>query len=131
MHFDRYEIGYAPVPLDDKEIDLLTTAFENLHMMLLAIYEQGLDPEFDKGKNLVRWYEPKDKLYYTHPFEIEIPKGIITHPPVTVPENDWMREVRSMKNADYSVELDWSYVGVIYGDEDGRETFPHMLLAVG
>lgn len=130
LHFDRYEIGYAPVPLDEKEVDLLTTAFENLHMMLRAIYEQGLDPEFDKGKNLVRWYEPKDKLYYTHPFEIEIPKDIITHPLVTVQENEWMREVRSMKSADYSVELDWSYIGVIYDDEDGRGTFPHMLLAV-
>ena len=35
--------------LDEKEVDLLTTAFENLHMMLRAIYEQGIDPEFDKG----------------------------------------------------------------------------------
>lgn len=130
LHFDRYEIGYAPVPLDEKEVDLLTTAFENLHMMLRAIYEQGLDPEFNKGKNLVRWYEPKDKLFYTHPFEFEILKGIITHPRVTVRENDWMREVRAMKSADYSVELDWSYVDVIFNDENGRGTFPRMLLAV-
>ena len=130
LHFDRYEIGYAPVPLDEKEVDLLTTAFENLHMMLRAIYEQGLDPEFDKGKNLVRWYEPKDKLYYTHPFEIDISKDIISHTVVTVQENDWMREVRSMKCADYSVELDWSYVGVIYDDNNGRGTIPRMLLAV-
>ena len=130
LHFDRYEIGYVPIPLDEKEVDLLTTAFENLLMMLRAIYEQGLDPEFDKGKNLVRWYEPKDKLYYTHPFEIEIPKDIITHPQVTVRENDWMREVRSMTNADYSVELDWSYIDVVFDDEEGRGTFPRMLLAV-
>jgi hypothetical protein len=130
LHFERFEIGYAPVPLDEKEVDLLTTAFENLHMMLRAVYEQGLDPEFDKGKNLVRWYEPKDKLYYTHPLEVDISKDIISHPVVTVHENDWMREVRAMKNADYSVELDWSYVDVIYDDENGRGTFPRMLLAV-
>lgn len=130
LHFDRYEIGYVPTPLEEKDIDFLTTAFENLHMMLRAVYEQGLDPEFDKDKNLVRWYEPKDKLYYTHPFEIEIPKDIITHPVVTVQENDWMRQVRSMTNADYSVELDWSYLDIIYDDNDGRETFPRLLLAV-
>ena len=130
LHFEKYEIGYSPVPLDEKEIDLLTTAFENLYMMLRAVYEQGLDPEFDKGKNLVRWYEPKNKLYYTHPLEIDISKDIISHPVVTVHENDWMCEVRAMKNADYSVELDWSYVDVIYDDENGRGTFPHMLLAV-
>lgn len=130
LHFDRYEIGYVPTPLEEKDIDFLTTAFENLHMMLRAIYEQGLDPEFDKDKNLVRWYEPKDKLYYTHPFEIEISKDVITHPMVTVKENDWMRQVRSMKSADYSVELDWSYLDIVYDDVDGRETFPRLLLAV-
>ncbi len=130
LHFDRYEIGYVPVSLQEKDIDLLTVALENLHMMLRAVYEQGLDPEFDKGKNLVRWYEPKDKLYYTHPFEIDISTGIINRPLVTVHENDWTREVRAMPSADYSVELDWSYVGLIYEDEDGRETFPHLLLAV-
>lgn len=130
LHFDRYEIGYTPVPLDEKEVDLLTSAFENLHMMLRAIYEQGLDPEFDKGKNLVRWYEPKDKLYYTHPLDVDISRNIISHPVVTVHENEWMREVRAMKNADYTVELDWSYVDVIYDDENGRGTFPRMLLAV-
>ena len=130
LQFDRYEIGYVPIPLEEKEVDFLTTAFENLHMMLRAIYEQGLDPEFDKDKNLVRWYEPKDKLYYTHPFEIEITDDIITHPMVTVQENDWIRQVRSMRNVDYSVELDWSYLNMIYPDFDGRETFPRLLLAV-
>ena len=129
LHFDRYEIGYTPVSLDEKEIDFLTTAFENLVMMLRAIYEQGLDPEFDKGKNLVRWYEPKDKMYYTHPLEVNIPKGIITHPLVTVYENDLLKRVRTMRCSGYTVELDWSYVGVVY-DDNGRDTIPRMLLAV-
>lgn len=130
LHFDRYEIGYVPTPLNEKEVELLSTAFENLHMMLRAIHEQNLNPEFDKGKSLVRWYEPKTKLYYTHPMEIDIPIDIIPRPTVTVQENDWMLEVRSMPKADYSIELDWSYVDVIYDDEDGRETIPRLLLAV-
>lgn len=130
LHFDRYEIGYTPIPLEEKEVELLTIAFENLYMMLCAIYEQGLDPEFDKGKKLERWYEPKTKLFYTHPFEIDISKGIITHPQVTVRENDWSRKVRSMKSAGYTIELDWSYLDIIYDDDDGRGTFPRMLLAV-
>lgn len=130
LNFERYEIGYAPVPLEENEVELLATAFENLHMMIRAIYERGLDPEFSKGKTLVRWYEPKDDLYYTHPCEINIPTGIISHLVVTVRENDRMLQVRSMKPADYSVEIDWSYVGILYDDELGRATFPRMLLAV-
>ncbi len=130
LHFDRYEIGYVPTPLEEKDIDFLTTAFENLHMMLRAIYEQGLDPEFDKGKNLVRWYEPKDKLYYTHPFAIEFSADITNAPIVTVHENEWMGKVRDMPSTKYSVELDWSYLDVIFVDDDGRESFPQLLLAV-
>ena len=52
FHFDRYEIGYVPVPLNENEVELLTVALENLHMMLFAIYEEKLDHEFDKGKLL-------------------------------------------------------------------------------
>lgn len=51
FHFDRYEIGYVPVPLNENEVELLTVALENLHMMLCAIYEKKLNPEFDKGEN--------------------------------------------------------------------------------
>ena len=75
------------------------------------------------------WYEPKDELFYTYPLKVEIPNSMISHPQVMVHQNNWMCEVRSMKNADYSVELDWSYINVIYDDEEGRGTFPRMLLA--
>lgn len=130
LSFERYEIGFAPVPLTESDVELLITAFENLYMMLRAVYERGLDPEFDKGKTLLRWYEPKDDLFYTYPVEVDFPKEIGPRPVVIVQENDWMREVRTMKSAEYSVEIDWSYAGVLYEDELGRETFPKMLLAV-
>lgn len=130
LHFERYEIGYVPVPLDEKDVDLFAEALENLHMMLRGIYERRLDPEFDKGNTLVRWYVPEDDLYYTHPLKFDIPKEIISRPVVTVHENDMTQKVRAMPSADYSVEIDWSYVGVVYIDDDGRETFPRLLLAV-
>ena len=130
LHFDRYEVGYVPVPLDENEAELLTVAFENLHMMLRAIYEQKLDPEFERGKTLVRWYEPKDKLYYTHPFEFDMPAGAILLPVVTVHENDLIKTIRSMPKAGYTAELDWSYAEVIYIDDDGRKIFPKLLLSV-
>lgn len=70
LHFERYRIGYAPVPLDESEVDFLTEAFGNLLMMVRAVCEDRLDPCFDENKVLLRWYEPEDDLYYTHPFEI-------------------------------------------------------------
>ena len=42
LHFDRCEIGYLPIPPDEKEVDLLTVVFENLHMMLLVICDEDL-----------------------------------------------------------------------------------------
>ena len=130
LHFDRYEIGYAPVPLDDDEVELLTDALENLHMMLREIYENGLDPEFDKGKTLVRWYEPKDDMYHTHPFDFDLPIGAMLLPIATVHENDLMRSIRSMPKDDYTAELDLSYVKMIYTDEDGCRIIPRLLFSV-
>ena len=130
LHFDHYEIGYVPVPLDEDEVDLLTAALEHLHMMLRSIYEDKLDPEFDKGKTLVRWYEPKDKLYHTNPFEFEMPTGAFLVPVSTVNENDLMRTIRSMPKADYTAELDWSYAEIVYTDNEGRKTFPKLLFSV-
>lgn len=130
LHFDRYRIGYMPTPLEEDDIDLMTTALGNLHMMVRAIYEQNLNPEFDKDKTLVRWYEPKDKLYYTHPFDFNIPASVISRPTITVRENDWMRKVRAMKNADFSVELDWSYLDIVHYDPNGHKIFPRLILGV-
>lgn len=130
LHFEKYEIGYLPAPPDEDEITLLITAFENLFMMVKAIYEDRLDPEFNKGYILLRWYEPKDKLYYTHPFRIDIPNDIIPRTIVTVHENDLIKEIRLMQSSGYSVEMDWSYLDMIFITEDKREAFPLLLLAV-
>lgn len=130
LHFDRYEIGYVPEPLDENEVELLAVALENLHMMLHAIYEEKLNPEFDKGKTLVRWYEPKDNMYYTHPHEFDMPTGAIWLPVITVHENDLMRTIRSMPKEDYTAELDWSYSEIVYLDNEGRQTFPKLLFSV-
>ena len=130
LHFDRYEIGYVPVPLDENEVELLDDAFENLHMMLRAIYEDKLDPEFDKGKTLVRQYDPKDKKYYTHPYELDMPIGAILLNVATVHENALMRTIRSMPKANYSAELDWSYADIVFADENDRKTFPKLLCSV-
>ncbi len=130
LHFDRYAVGYAPVPIDARETDWLTDQFGNLHMMLRAVYEQGLNPEFDAGKALVRWYEPKDKLYYTHPLAIPLNESAILRPVATLRENDWVRQVRWMSVSACSVEMDWWYLDCIYADDDGRETYPRLLVAV-
>ena len=56
---------------EEKEVDMMICAFENLFMMLKAIYEGGLEPEFENGNTLIRWYSEEDKLYYTHPFDVD------------------------------------------------------------
>ena len=124
LHFNKYEIGYEATSLEEKDIDLLITAFENLNMMLRAIYEQGLDPEFDKGHTLMRWYEPKDELYYTHPFKIDIPRTVIKRPIVTMQDNEFMRVFKKAPFANFSVELDWSYIPFPTKEGNTRPYFP-------
>ncbi len=130
LHFDKYETGYAPVPLNEKEVDILTDALGNLFMMLRAIFEQNLDPKFDEGNTLVRWFEPQTNLYYTNPFKIDLPTDIAQHPLVTVQETPRLVDVKNMKTKDYTVELDWTYIDVVFTDENNRDTFPLLLLGV-
>ncbi len=130
LHFDKYETGYAPVPLNEKEVDILIDTFGNLFMMLRAIFEQNLDPKFDEGNTLVRWFEPKTNLYYTSPFKIDLPTDIAQHPLVTVQETPRLVDVKNMKTKDYTVELDWTYIDVVFTDENNRDTFPLLLLGV-
>lgn len=130
LHFERYETGYYPSLLTDKEVIFLTEMLENLFMMLRAIYERKLDPHFEDGHTLVRWYEPKDELYYTHDFKMDISENILDTPLITVEENAKLKEFRHMPASNFSVQVDWSYVGVVYPDDDGRETIPRMLLGV-
>ena len=130
LHFDKYETGYAPVTLNEKEVDILIDAFGNLFMMLRAVFDQGLDPEFDKGKTLLRWYEPKTNLYYTNPFKIDIPTDIAQHPLVTLQETPRLAEVKKMATKNYTIELDWFYIDATYIDENKREAFPLILLGV-
>ena len=130
LHFDRYEIGYVPVPLDENEIELLTDALENLYIMLATIYKNSLNPEFDKEKTLVRQYEPEDKKYHTYLYELDMPTGAILLDVATVHENAMMRKIRSMSKEDYTAELDWSYANIVFVDEDDRKTFPKLLCSV-
>lgn len=130
LHFDRYEIGYVPVPLDENEIELLTDALENLYIMLGAIYKNGLNPEFDKGKTLVHQYEPEDKQYHTYLYELDMPTGAILLDVATVHENALMRTIRSMPKEDYTAELDWSYADIVFVDKNDRKTFRKLLCSV-
>ena len=130
LHFDKYETGYAPVTLNEKEVDILTEALGNLFMMLRAIFEQNLDPKFDEGNTLVRWFEPETNLYYTNPFKIDLPTDIAQHPLVTLQETPRLIEVKNLTSKNHTVELDWSYIDVVCNDSNNRSIFPLLLLGV-
>lgn len=130
LHFDRYEIGYWPVPITTEDVGFLIEAFGNLHMMLRAIYEDRIDPHFDEGYKLLRWYDPDTKLYYTHYFVVDMPGDIIKPPVVTLGENPFIDKAKGMPTSDVSIQVDWSYVDAVYYDEQNRETFPLLFLGI-
>ncbi|MBQ4510421.1 MAG: hypothetical protein II984_06820 [Clostridia bacterium] len=129
LHVERYEIGYYPKQLTEKEIDFLLEAFGNLFMMVAAIYEQGLNPEFDKRKTLLRWYDSSVDLFYTHPFKVDIPIDIAVHPKVFPQISSSALKLKSMPRLDYSMELDISYLSMTIFHE-GQETIPLLVLGV-
>ncbi len=127
LYFQRYETGYEPVLPSERDLDLMTEAFGNLYMMVRAVREGSVDPQFDRGVTLTRWYDPEDKLYYTHPFQVpepEAPRTEITFQPDPL-FDDLLKTPRG-----HSVwELDWSYMPTLVKDGD-RWVFPHIVLCV-
>lgn len=130
LHFNKYETGYEPTSLNEKEIDLLITAFENLNMMLRAIHEQGLNPQFDKGFSLVRWYDSKEELYFTHSFRVNMAENVICRPVITMKNNDYLRKFTTARQTDLTLELDWSYLSFLTSDDNVRCYHPLLVLMV-
>lgn len=128
LHFNKYEIGYAPTQLGENEVDDMLEAFENLIMMVRATLEQGLTADFKKGERIVRWYSKEDKMYFTHKFKSNLPKEV-AYPVLTLLESEGLREVREMPAKDYSVEIDWAYFDVIIKNRE-RNIVPLILYAV-
>ncbi len=129
LHFTRFEVGYLPVLLEEKEVDLMICAFENLFMMLKAIYEGNLDPKFEYGNTLIRWYSEKDKIYYTHPHNVHFSKHISDDIISISEEESQLQRLKEMPTSDYSIQLDWGYVTTVMANDDNKDYFPLVLLA--
>ena len=127
LYFQRYETGYEPVLPGERDLDLMIEAFGNLFMMVRAVREDSLDPQFDRSFTLARWYDPKARLYYTHPFrapEPKVPEKVIKFRLDPRFDDLLKTPVRS------SVwELDWSYMPTLMRDGD-RYVFPRIVLCV-
>ncbi len=130
IHFERFEVGYFPFLLEENEVDMMINAFENLFMMLKAIYEDGLNPEFEKGNTLVRWYDENEKLYYTHPFKVSFPKNLSITEIIVEENNPSIQKAKNTETSEYSIELDWAYVSACVKNDLGEEVFPLVLTAL-
>ena len=128
LYFQRYETGYEPELPNERDLDIMIEGFENLCMMVLTVREGSVDPQFEKGYTLTRWYEVETRLYYTHPFEMPEP---------AVPT----KEIRIKKGPEFVAllntpvkkavwELDWSYMPELVRGDDGRWEFSLLLICV-
>lgn len=129
LHFDRYAVGYIPVPLETREIEPMTEGLQNLYMMLRAVCEQGLTPHFDRSEALIRLYDPQQKLYHTMSAAIPLSTDILPQLQVTLRENAVTRRIRQMPAQRFSLEIDWAYAQAAFVDDAGRKSYPRLLVA--
>jgi len=129
LYFTRFQVGYLPVLLEEKEVDMMICAFENLFMMLKAIYEGGLEPEFENGNTLIRWYSEEDKLYYTHPFDVNFSEQALDDIIYISKEESRLQNFKKTSASDYSILLDWGYVTTVMVNDYNKQIFPLVLLA--
>ena len=125
LHFEKYREGYVPQDLDEAEVTELAEALENLYMMLRALYEERLS-DYKPGMMVMRWYDEKTKLYYTHPFPMQ-KLFKIAYPQVEIKGDELFQAVTKMPFREYSLALDWSYIPLPLKDA-GKEYIPRLLL---
>lgn len=127
LHFESFEIGYLPRPVNEQELLLLKEGLENLIMLLRALLQRGLSVDFDSGEAAVRFYDDENKKYTNRAYVIpgfEEPP----YPNVLLKENKQIKAWKARPAADYSIEMDWSYINrPVFGEERGE--FPLLLLA--
>lgn len=126
LHMEQYRVGYAPRNVPEDCLDTLENDLGNLWMMMRAVVEGKLKPDFTNNKILARmrasdgqWYNYVSPL--RHRKEPEYTR-------ITMVENEWLHRIRSMIPKG-TVELDWSYYPNIV--KDGKEEIvPRLVWAV-
>lgn len=128
LFFQRFETGYEPTLPNERDLDLMLEGFENLFMMVRAVRNGAVDPQFDKGLTLTRWYEAKDKLYYTHPFQV--PEPAVPKREIRVKKGPLFDNLLKAPMVKAVWDLDWSYLPTLMKDDKGRWEFPLLFLCV-
>lgn len=126
-HFEKYRVGYAPKAVEDEDLDKLLDDMGNLWMMLRAVYEENLNPDFTNQKALTRCFSEKDDLYYTYVADLKQPKKAV-YTTITMQDNERMKQLRKTP-AKGAVSLDWAYLPIKMR-EGKTKIIPRLLLAV-
>ena len=127
LHFEAYEPGYLPRPLNSQELDLMISGLGNLFMMVKGLHETNLLDLFTQGEFPLRIYSPEDNLYHIHRLPMNLLPPV-DHPRFTVHEDSFIQHLQAVPKRAYSLELDWSYLPTII--KEGRtKFFPRMILA--
>lgn len=126
-HFEKYQIGYAPKAVEEEDLEKLLDDMGNLWMMVRAVYEGKVYPDFSNNKALTRCYSEKDDLFYTYAAKLQQPKKAV-YTTVTMHDNEWMKLLRK-KPSKGTISLDWAYLPTKI-KEGKNKIIPRLLLAV-
>ena len=126
LHFETYETGRFPRPLNDRELELLSSGLSNLFMMIKGLHETDNLDIFQQGNLLLRTYDPKDDLYHLH----LLPQNLlpsVSYPRFMVRDDPVLQKLKDTPQRAYSLELDWSYLPAPI-KEGRKKFFPRMIL---
>lgn len=126
LHFDVYEPGCFPRPLNTQELELLASGLGNLLMMVKGLHETNKLDVFRQGNLLLRTYDPEEDLYQLH----LLPQHLLPtaeHPRFVVHNDSVLRQLKDTPQRAYSLELDWSYLPAPI-KEGRKKFFPRLIL---
>lgn len=108
IYFRSVKPGFIPWFLKAEEADLLIQALQNFVMAYKSLAGGKLNVNFEKGETLLRWYEPKKKLWLNTarelvPFPVELNYYTFTN-------EIYLKKLKQKRQTQADLSLDMLYI---------------------
>lgn len=127
IKFECHEPGYLPYILDYDEVILLTEVFKNLFMAIRGYIENSLAVDFENGETLLRRYDEKDKIWYTHDAEMLVAE--IEYSVPVLQDEILIAKLKKERCNNKNIEIDIMFLNTPINNKNlDRPILPKMLV---
>ncbi|MCL2285583.1 MAG: hypothetical protein FWC32_04370 [Firmicutes bacterium] len=127
-YFHSMKPGYVPWHINREEAELTITVLQN-YIMAFSSFELGLAVDFEDGQTLLRFYSPKNDMWYNYGYEM--PPIPVIKPQLIIVDDMDVAQLKKKKTNKAELGVIIMYLPLPYQEERGaRPKIPHIAFLV-